>query len=170
MHARDHRFDVWLVFDKSNACVYMRLRKVGSLAERCCKNNVVDFFLSPKSTQNRSQGTPIHVEEIHNWAGWGFLFLRGNSRVSWTRLVFLRGLPFMLVEEIPKLERTGLMTSPEPMWIHEEISNWYQRGLFWGLMFDSFCVFCYAEVDFERWARYFLQLLYKSVKNTRQND
>ena len=40
----------------------------------------------------------------------------------------------------------------------------------WLISGVDFCVFGVAEVDFERQARYFLTLLYKSIKNTRQND
>ena len=40
-----------------------------------------------------------------------------------------------------------------------------------GLIFGvDFCVFEVAKVDFERQARHFLQLLYKSIKNNREND
>ena len=69
----------------------------------------------------------------------------------------------------------------------EEISFWSERGInlaanhvnsrgnpksapAWLIFWVDFCVFEVDEVDFERQARYFLTLLYKSTKNTRQND
>ena len=90
----------------------------------------------------------------------GLPFPRGNRVSAWTvhkTLVPARGNS--------ELSRTGLMTPPGITCFNEV----FQISLEWGLFFYAlrflFKVSATTEVDFERWAQYFLALFIKTAKS-----
>ena len=84
MCARAPKYQVWQVFYESKRAFFL---KVLISDERCAQNAIKINHFELKVAQKSSQAPPELVEEISKVTWTRLLFLRGNLKLNWMRLV-----------------------------------------------------------------------------------